>query len=470
MAFKGKKRLLLASLYLGALIIIAGGAFHYLQRFSGSVFLLPGAAESLAFSPVGGAFRPGVAQRAVAPDLLLFDNPRSARALRADQLYDGLVLPFSLRLDRVEIVREHPPKDILFIEGTGEPRREVIVPGQRIDLGGEPLEILGVGPWEGLMRDPRGAPMATVELAGASNTSVRRPVVFLESGGTSIVRPDLALCFLWHGSEEEARQAFVSSLDDVRGVRWGVREDKAIQWFENVVPGSGLVLRDGTQVTVGEVNRDEGRITLEIQRSVGRERRPLLANAATPEDQFIYEDPAATGHVFFLHAWRENQAIGRLLQRGGAIQEFEMTGDGPTDAPVVLKQVMAQAIAVPGDTVRAARVRHGERTTALREGSGETLGDFRLRYQMEPVPPEARYHLSAIDARGTVLQTFALEGAREVRVDAWVLALSAENPFAPQGVALTAVRRPGGWSQTIGIALFVLGSFGLVIARFAPRS
>lgn len=468
MDYKGKKRLLLSSLYLGALFMVAGWAFYYLQHFSGSVFLLPGASESLAFSPAGEAFRPSAAQRAVAPDLLLFDNPASVKALRSDQLYDGLILPFSLRLEKVEILREYAPWDVLRIEEPRKTSRQSIKAGEQIDLGGESLEILEVGPWAGLVRDPRGEPMAVVEVP--DDSASERRLVFLESGAPSIVRPDLSLCFQWHGSEAEARQAFVPSLDAIPGARWGVREDNAIQWFENLVPGSGLVLRDGTQITIGRAERGEGRITLEIQRSIGRELRTVRANAAGPEDKFIYEDPAATGRMLYLHAWRENRAVGRLLQQGAPVQEFEMAADASSGAPVLLKQVMAQALAVPGDTVRAARVRLGEQTAVLREGSAETLGDFRLLYQIEPVPPDARYRITALDPQGGVMEEHSLEGDQQVRIGPWVLALSRENPFAPHGVALTAERRPGGWTQTIGLALFVLGSFGLVVARFAPRA
>lgn len=50
--------------------------------------------------------------------------------------------------------------------------------------------------------------------------------VFLTSGQISIIRPDLALCFIWHGNEDEARKAFVPSLEAVPGARWGVRKTR----------------------------------------------------------------------------------------------------------------------------------------------------------------------------------------------------------------------------------------------------
>ena len=464
MASTGKKRLFLSSIYLGILFLVAGVAFHYLQRFEGTVFLLPGAAESLVFSPAGGSFRLGAAQRGVAPDLLLFDNPRSVEALRADQRYDGAILPFALRLDGVEVVKEHEARQVIHIDGPGEKRREEVAPGARVGLGGGFLEVESMGPWEGLVRDPRGQPMAAIEIPGGE----RGPLVFLESGHACILQPDLAVCFLWHGSEAEARQAFVPALEDAAGARWGVREGKSIQWFENFIPGTGLVLHDGTRVTMAEVSRSEGYITLRIQRSAGMEMKRVVANASSSDAHFLYEDPAATGRILYLHSWRENMALGRLLLRGEPAKEFEFAVGGG-EGPVVLRQVMAQALAVPGGSIRAAHVRLGEQAIDLREGLAETLGDYRLRYQIEPVPPDARYRMAALDPKGAVLEERALEGDEALRVGAWVFALSPENPFAPRGVALTAERRPGGLGQSIGLALFVLGSFGLVFVRFAPR-
>ena len=99
----------------------------------------------------------------------------------------------------------------------------------------------------------------------------------------------------------------------------------------------------------------------------------------------------------------------------------------------------------------------------------ETVGEYRLLYREEPMPPEARYHVSILDPAGAIVDTCALEVGQEKRIGAWVIALSPENPFAPRGVALTVERRPGGLGQIVGLALFVLGSFGLVVARFAPR-
>jgi hypothetical protein len=404
----------------------------------------------------------------VAPDLLLFDTPRSAQGLRSDRLYDGLILPFTLRLEAVDVVEEHAPRQVLYLEGPDGKRQEVIAPGARLSLGEASLEVESIGPWEGLVRDPRGQAMAAFELPATSATSGR--LVFMESGQITILRPDLAVCFLWHGSESEARQALVPSLADVPGARWGVRDGQAIQWFENFIPGSGLVLSDGTPVTLKSAARGEGRITVQIQRSAGRELKEVSANAASPDGLVLYEDPAGTGQVLYLHAWREGAALGRLLRRGEGAKDIDVQCGTASEAPVLLKQVMGQALAVPEGSVRAARVRLGENTVVLREGLAETVGEYRLRYQMEPVPPEARYRIAVLDPEGRVQGEHRIEGAEVFREGAWVFTLSPENPFAPRGVALTAERRPSGLEQTIGLGLFVLGSFGLVLARFGRRS
>lgn len=466
MATKINKRLFLSCIYLGILFLGAGAAFYSLQSFSGTIFLLPGAGESLVFRPAEDGLRLGVSQRGVARDLLLFDNPRSVEALRADQNYDGLILPFALRLDKVEVVKENAPRQLLYIEGPGEARQEALAPGTQVTLGDTVLDVASLGPWEGLVRDPQGEPMAMIDVPGATGDAGRP--VFLGSGQISIVRPDLAVCFLWHDSEADARKAFVPSLEAVAGARWGVREGAAIQWFENFIPGTGAVLRDGTRVTLESAARTEGFITLQVERSAGRELKRVAANDSNAASPFIYEDPAGTGRVLYLHAWREDSALGRLLARGEGPREIEMA-IGSSGAPVVLRQIMAQALAAPGGKIHAAHVRIGDRELDLREGLAETAGDYRLRYQVEPVPPDARYHITALDGKGAAVEAGALEAAGSMRCGAWVFTLAGENPFAPRGVALTAVRRPGGLAQTAGLALFVLGSFGLAIARFAPR-
>lgn len=463
MAFTRKKRLLLSCIYLGVMFVAAGTAYHYLQHFSGSVFLLPGASESLAFCPTDGRFRLGAAQRGVASDLLLFDNPRSVQALRADQSYDGTILPFALRLEKVELLEVKSSRQIIQIDGLDGKRQETVAEGARVSVGDETLEVESIGPWEGLVRVPRGEPMVALELPETPGS-----LKFLESGRSYILQPDLAVCFSWFGSEDEARASLPARLDVTAGARWGIRDRGSIQWFENFVPGTGLVLQDGAQVSLTEANRAEGFITVQIVRGPGTETVRVKANEAAPEDRYLYDDPAATGRVIYLHAWREDSVIARLLQRDGAAADIEM-GIGTGDAPVVLRQVIARAVAVPGGKIRAAQVRFGGRRIALREGLSETVGDYRLLYREEPVPPEARYHMAALDTDGTPVETFTLESGQAERIGAWVIALSPENPFAPRGVALTAERRPGGLGQSIGLGLFVLGSFGLVIARFAPR-
>src|SRR5690606_17309849 len=117
-------------------------------------------------------------------------NPRSVGALRRDQNYDGVNLPFALRLEDVEVLEEKPARQILQIDGFGEKREETITSGTGITLENDTLEVLSVTPWEGLVRVPQGEPMAAVEFPGAEGT-----LSFLESGRSYILQPDFAVRF-----------------------------------------------------------------------------------------------------------------------------------------------------------------------------------------------------------------------------------------------------------------------------------
>lgn len=205
---------------------------------------------------------------------------------------------------------------------------------------------------------------------------------------------------------------------------------------------------------------------LAFERSAGREMKVVKANGPEGNAPVVYEDPAATGRVLYLHSWREDRAIGRLLSRGAPAKEIEL-GIGSGGAPVVLRQIMQQALAVPAGTVRAAQIRIGETSLVLREGLAETVGEYRLRYQMEALPPDARYHISTLDSGGASLAEHTLESGETLRAGVWIFKLSEENPFAPRGVALTAERRSSGIGEMLGLGLLVLGSFGLVLVRVA---
>ena len=313
--------------------------------------------------------------------------------------------------------------------------------------------------------------MAAVRLGDGD----RAPMFFLDSGPWVMPRSGVALQFQWHDSEEAARAARATSLAEIAFARWGARDGRAVQWFETLVPGTGITLHDGSNVFLAEVHRAEGWIGLRVQQG-GRARMVRVeANQPDTGQPYLFEAPAAAGRAVVLHAWREDQVLCRLLAKDRPPVEKRLKpGETwllpPDGTPLNICQVMAAAVAVPGDKIRAAYVEVGGRAMALREGASERVGDYRVAYNQKALPPDAVYTITVPGAHGAVTRAITLASGAHERIGSWVFSLAKENPLAPEGVALTAERRPGGASQMVGLVLFVLGSFGLVYIRFAkPR-
>lgn len=467
------KRLLLACVYLGILFLAAGTVFYTLQRFSGTVLIRQAQTERTVVRLNEGPTGLGVAQRNVPPDLLLLDNPANARVLRGDRTYDSAILPFTLRLDGAEIMEQPPPFHYLTVSGTAGEQKLPAETGAELALDGLDLTVDGVGPWSGLIRSPSSGPMAALSL-GDGGTSARG-VLFLNPGQWHLPQEDLAVAYHWHENESAAREAFASDLQEGSAARWGVRDGRAIQWMENFVPGTAVRLRDGTHVALREGGRSSGRVTLRVTGGGESRTVEVEANRASPESPYLFEDPAATGRILRIHAWREDRAVCRVIGPEGLAGERVLSPGGqwqlPPDGPRLhLRQIMAHAVAVPGGEIDAVYLRDEARIHAIHEGLVQTIGDYRFSYQKETPPPVARYTLSAIDPGGNVRREVALGPGDRARVGSWVLALSEENPLAPSGAAIEATRRPGGFAQGLGLVLFLGGSFGLVFARFGGRS
>lgn len=463
------KRLLLSILYLGAMFLVAGTLFYTAQYFSGTVFLPGNSPESLAFRPGEGGRGLGLAQRDVPPDLLLLDNPGVVRVLRRDARYDAIVLPFALRMDSATMGKAPEPVHTLTIESPETSRTVTIAEGSAVPIAGESRRVAHIGPWDGLLASATGQPMAVVVLGGEALWA--GPTLFLESGQWQIPAPNLAILFHWYPNEAAARADVATSLAEVTFARWGVREGPAIQWFENLVAGNGATLRDGTQVRLLEARPDAGWISLEVRHGESAETVRVEANGRDANAAYRFESPAAAGRAVMLYAWREDHVVCRVLARDRTLEERVLApGEGwvlPTDnMPLWISQIRASAVTVRGGQVSAAYLQMGERTLAVREGLVETIGDDRVRYQKEQAPAPGRYTISALEPGGKVIRSAALGEGDRVRIGAWVIGLADENPFAPAGIALTAVRRPGGLAQMLGLGLFLAGSFGLVVTRF----
>jgi hypothetical protein len=464
MAYTTHKRLYLSCAYLGAMFLVAGTVFFRLQAFTGTVILQEGAIEHLAVRASEPGFALGLSQRSVPRDLLLLDDPRAMPALREDMNYDAVVLPFGLRLDRVTAGESHPPVHWLNVTGPDGQDDFRIEPGSPIAAGNRTLEVVGIGPWEGLVRTPAGAPMAALSFGSG-------PVLFLEAGRWYVPAPGTSIAFFWYADAPAFEAATRATPDESTGARWGARDGQAIQWFDNFVPGTGVKLRNGKRVQIVEDRRAERHIAVEITEGERARRVDVAANVQDDAALVLLEMPAAAERVVTLHAWREDIVLCRQLSPGQPPEDRELA-PGETwhpaagTASLYLRQVMANAAAVPGGQLSAVELRAGEKRYHVREGLVETVGDVRIAYRKEQRQPDARYALAAVGVDGAVMQSIELAERETRRIGAWLFSLAPENPAAPAGIALTARRRPGGFAQMAGLLLFVGGSFGLVLVRF----
>lgn len=464
------KRLLFSCIYLGALFLVAGTVFYRTQYFSGTIFLPDGNSEHLVVRPHDGSLGIGLSQRNVPADLLMLDNPGVTRALPREGSYDAVVLPFGLRLEEAVSGEAIPPIHTLVVEGPSDIQTVTVEAGDRVSIGRATLTVGHIGPWEGLLRNASGVPMAAVVLDSESPWT--GPTHFLESGRWYTLSSAQAIYFAWHDNEPSARDAFAASLDEIDYVRWGVRDGAAMQWFEGLIPGTGLTLRDGTKVMLRAVLSGGQTIRLAVDGGEGPVDVTVEANVGDHTRAYQFESPAATGHGIMLHAWREDEVVCRVLRRDRPAEErvlspgtdWAIPPEGPT---LHLAAVMDSAVPVAGGKLDAVYLQTADHTYSIREGLVETIEGHRIHYEKVDAGGGGRYTIDALDASGARIATRSLTGNNSARVGAWVFRLTGENPAGLSGIAVTATRRPGGWTQGIGLGLFLAGSFGLVFVRFA---
>ena len=124
--------------------------------------------------------------------------------------------------------------------------------GSRIPIEGRDFEIVRVGPWEGLLPDPGGVPMARVSLRSPGGGGTGH---FFVTESWTVISDSIALRMFWFENEASAtariRKWQQHGIDD-DFTKWGVREGDRIHWFQSLSPGTGIELGDGTTITLLE--------------------------------------------------------------------------------------------------------------------------------------------------------------------------------------------------------------------------
>lgn len=472
MATRSGSRLFFGLLYLVALFGGAGWLYGRLQHFEGELCLYEGQAEVLAARPAGGAFSLSAAHRGLPAELLPWRNPDVARRyFGVDGRFDAAPLPGALKLSRVEVIHQPPPREVLHVEGRGDRQEFAVRDGAQVALDDATLTITGVRPWTGLVRDPRGGPMAALSLKPA-DADWSEPLL-LQQGRWSLSGTTLAVRFDRGG---DAAPAWPVPMQPETGARWGVRDGKAVQWAEGLVAGSGFTLQDGSEVQFVRFDPARAAILLAHRRAAEPEPVWVPANENPAGANYFFEAPGLCKTVVRLWGRGEGAALAGIWQAGAsAWQQQELalhTPWAPDGVPYQLRldQAMDRAVPVPrtDPPVTALVLQTPEGPRQLREGELTPWRDARLRFRRVPQPPAIRAHLEA-RAPGEAPQVFTLAAGETHRWGDWVFAVQPNPAEGRRSVVVQARRTFGGPQRIFAIGLFLIGAFGLVVVRFMPH-
>lgn len=461
--------------YLLLLVLLGGLLLGRIPTSEGNILLSPGSTEHtvvMAHNPDHLSTAP---HRNLRVDQLPLDNPRALQLLDKSRRYDAIVMPLGLRLDRYELLEQADDIHELHIQAPGDAVTRQVVPGDSLSIGDSVLRIEKVVPWEGLLRHERGRPMAHLVWAAGPNQS--GSALFLERDTWYYPDGQTALQFQWHDTRAEAQRAASAGREALETeAQWGVREGGAIQWLQSFTPGSGLTLRDGTQVLLVRREADGSAITLQVTKGEKTTRQIVSRDAVGGPGPYYYQDPAGARRVLRLHGWDEGQVIRQYLE-GTSPAHYQTWVEGeqwhvPQGDSVYLAQVMSNGVPVTHSAggLWALVAQHGEDTLQIREGVVITSGALRLEYRRLPQPPDVRLHLTAWNAAGKEQADFALNPGESKRLGSWTFTWAGEHVGEGEEVVLTARRRSVAWTAAMGIGLIVSGFLGLVFLQTRRRA
>jgi hypothetical protein len=400
------------ALVLCAALAAAAYGFNRADTFSGKLCVGLHQTEQVVFrasqsGPFPIPFGRFHIQRGVTPDQVRFEKSEAAtRRLNQAETFDVLRLPFALRLDAVEVIREAPASYRLEIDAPGGKSEHPLLPGMTINLDDGPVEAISIRKWAGLARQPGGEPMAAVSLRRGEESWTE--YLFLSAGAWTQVEGDTSLQLAWFDSEEAARKAIESP--SVSG-RWGIRDGEAVNWFDSFQAGAGIDLADGTSILLWERDDvhlfDNGELRPAIKVRIEKDRQSRIewipVNAYDDNAVVHFEDPAQLDTVLRLYAWRDGSALLDVHYQGAHLGEFPLN-DGDTCAPeglpcaIRLDQTLSAAVAVPLDEspIWETILRRDGREYRVREGESTRIGDGLFRLDRLAGMPAVRYHFAVI--------------------------------------------------------------------------
>ena len=408
-----------------------------------------------------------------------FDNPAAWEGFDEAAFPNTFALPFSLRLVSATALEGPRARNIVTVVGPESETNHVVEPGTEIALADASLHVAEIRKWAGLVRIPNGRTMAILAFRFKDEPWMENVVI---SGETwAKVGEDIGAYLTWHESEAEARATLDAGLGLASVARWGVVEGDNVHWFDSFVPGTGIELKDGTEVVLMARKDDQdfnGELSPAIRVHVAEKDRArtnwIRANDQDPDGLVRFDCYSTLKAVFFVAAWRDGAALiyphyNEFPCGDRVLSEGEVWKPGGMPYAVRLDQVMESAAAVSADEspVREAVLQTSDDVVRVREGQAVQWNDVRLTFTHEAPPPPVRYELG-ITWSGEPEELFTLAPGDTAQRRGWHIS---QGIFSdPEKMAVLCVERPDRRpALALGLAFGLAGLCGFGLSRIGGR-
>ncbi|MCC6490452.1 MAG: hypothetical protein IT364_23410 [Candidatus Hydrogenedentes bacterium] len=469
------------------LVLLAGAAmllWGNATAFEGEMRVAVGSFGNVAVRPavqvMAGAPRlAGPAMETMAgADLPLDQQSGGGDWIEPNRYYDAVPLPFAVSVVSAKELQprtDHGRMDVS--EGEAIAAYDSAV-GTSIPLGSGTGKVVAVQPWSGIVTAAGNPPMAALAVAAREGETFRD--FLLPAGSWVRVNDETGVFFAWVAGESDARLLLDKGQGEAPSARWGAVDRGETSWLRTFEPGSGLVLSDGTSITL--LRRDAARagdgerapaIEVKIAGKMGVSRHRIPVNAIDPNVPIRYEDVSLMPVAVRVVSWEQNAA---LVQVSGydmdpverRLREGERLDMEPEGLLIRLDTALPHAVAVlPGSTSKLeAVVEFPERTVRLLEGRPAQVNGASLTFSAEMEPARIAYDLVLTEADGATQRRHLAPG-EFLRLKGWLIRQKPSRATSTELADLAVTYVPAQYAKWGGDAClaFTLGTWGLLIVR-----
>lgn len=457
--------------------------------FDGEMRIAVGSFESVAVRP---ATHPvATAPRLAAPametmpgaDLPLNHLSSGGEWIEPNRYYDAVPLPFAVSITSAKEVQPRASSGRVDVREGENAAAYDSIEGTSIPVRSVTGKVVAVQPWSGLVAASGNPPMAALAIASRKGETSRD--VLLPGGSWVRVDDVTGVFFAWVAAEADARSLLDEGQGEAPSARWGAVDRDETSWLRTFEPGSGLVLSDGTSITL--LRREGARaaegarapsIEVEIAGESGASRHRISVNAIDPNVPVRYEDVSLMPVAIRVVSWEKNAALVQITGYGlepverrlGEGEQLALEAEGLS---IRLDAALPGAIAVlPGSTTRLeAIVEFPERTVRLLEGRPAEFNGAHLTFTVEVEPARVVYDLALARADGTI-QRYHLAPAESIRSGGWIIRQKPSRATSTELADLLVTYAPARYAKWAGdVCLAIaLGTWCfLIVRRFRSR-